>query len=62
MAIALFNDQDVLAGQKLGISTAKAIALMVMACGLGAMNIYHMGYIYIKVPKEPQNRLTQDCS
>ena len=43
MAIALFNDQDVLAGQKLGISTAKAIALMVMASGLGAMNIYHMG-------------------
>ena len=43
MAIALFNDQDVLAGQKLGISTAKAIALMIMASGLGAMNIYHMG-------------------
>ena len=43
MAIALFNDQDVLAGQKLGISTAKAVALMVMASGLGAMNIYHMG-------------------
>ena len=43
MAIALFNDQDVLAGQKLGISTAKAITLMIMASGLGAMNIYHMG-------------------
>lgn len=43
MAIAIFNDQDTLAGQKLGISTAKALALTVMACGLAAMNIYHMG-------------------
>lgn len=43
MAIALFNDQDTLAGQKLGISTGKAFFLMIMASGLGAMNIYHMG-------------------
>ena len=43
MSTALFNDQQTLAGQKLGISTAKAVALMVMASGLGAMNIYHMG-------------------
>mgnify|MGYP000489409182 CR=1 FL=1 len=34
MAIALFNDQAVLAGQKLGISTAKAIALIIMAAVL----------------------------
>ncbi|MGB1309688.1 MAG: hypothetical protein ACPG47_00725 [Leucothrix sp.] len=43
MAIALFNDQDILAGQKIGISSAKALVLMVMASGLGTMNIYHMG-------------------
>lgn len=43
MAIAIFNDQDTLAGQKLGISTGKALALTVMACGLAAMNVYHMG-------------------
>ena len=43
MAIAIFNDQATLAGQKLGISTAKAVALMIMAGGLGTMNIYHMG-------------------
>lgn len=43
MAVAIFNDQETLAGQKLGISTAKALALTVMACGLAAMNIYHMG-------------------
>lgn len=43
MAIALFNDQDTLAGQRLGISTAKALLLMTMGLGLGAMNIYHMG-------------------
>ena len=43
MSIAIFNDQDVLAGQRLGISTGKAISLGVMAFGLGCMNIYHMG-------------------
>ena len=43
MAASIFNDQATLAGQKLGISTGKALALTVMACGLAAMNIYHMG-------------------
>ena len=43
MSAALFNDQPILAGQKLGISTAKAILLGVMASGLAAMNVYHMG-------------------
>jgi len=43
MAIAIFNDQDVLAGQKLGISTGKAIGLMVIAGGCASMNVYHMG-------------------
>ena len=43
MSIALFNDQQTLAGQKLGISTGKAIGLIIMASGLAAMNIYHMG-------------------
>ena len=43
MAIAMFNDQETLAGQKLGISTAKALGLVIMAAGLAAMNIYHMG-------------------
>lgn len=43
MAIAIFNDQETLAGQKLGISTGKAWMLTFMACGLAAMNVYHMG-------------------
>jgi len=43
MSAAIFNDQKTLAGTKLGISTAKAIALTIMGLGLGAMNIYHMG-------------------
>ena len=43
MAIAIFNDQETLAGQKLGISTGKAFGLIIMASGLAAMNIYHMG-------------------
>lgn len=43
MAIAMFNDQETLAGQKLGISTGKALGLIIMAAGLAAMNIYHMG-------------------
>ena len=43
MAIAIFNDQETLAGQKLGISTGKAIGLMVIAAGCASMNVYHMG-------------------
>ena len=43
MSATMFNDQQILAGQKLGISTAKAFALIAMSLGLGAMNIYHMG-------------------
>ena len=43
MSAVAFNDQETFAGHKIGISTAEAYLLMVVALGLTLMNFYHMG-------------------
>ena len=43
MSAVSFNDQETFAGHKIGISTAEAYTLMMVAFGLTLMNFYHMG-------------------